>query len=59
MSGVGGRIGIHTTIKRRTNERSFIASTSRGALFNGLQERGTCGRLRRLTRSDDSIEEQT
>jgi hypothetical protein len=59
MSGVGGMIGIHTTIKRKSKERSFIAFTPRGALFSGLKERGTRSRLRRLTCRGDVMEKQT
>jgi hypothetical protein len=59
MSGVGGMIGIHTTIKRMINERSFIAFTSGGALFNSLKERGTRSRLRRFTCCGDFMEKQT
>ena len=39
IRGVGGKTGIHTTIKRRTKERSFISFTSRGALYDGLKYR--------------------
>jgi|HubBroStandDraft_2_1064218.scaffolds.fasta_scaffold1487574_1 hypothetical protein len=56
---VGGKTGIHTRINRMINERSFIAFTSRGVLFNGLKERGTRSRLQRLTCCADFVEKQT
>ena len=40
MSGAGGIIGSQAKIARMTRERSFIAFTPRGALFDSLQERG-------------------
>jgi hypothetical protein len=53
---VGGKTGIHTRINRMINERSFIALTSRGALFDSSQERGTRSRFR--TFSGDFIQKQ-
>ena len=50
-------IGIHTTTKRKTKERSFIAFTSRGALFDDPKECGTRSRLRRFTCCDDLMNE--
>jgi hypothetical protein len=52
MSGAGGIIGSHAKIVRMTRERSFIAFTPRGALFDNLQKRGTRSGSRRFKISD-------